>query len=68
MSDYDPVASRKRQYKRALLEMQAAIQLEIQSLEEDPIFEPSNGISGIAFNLIKHQAMLSGVIEGIVNH
>lgn len=66
---YNPIASRKRQYKRALLELQRAIQLELESLEKDgDDFHPSDGISGIAFNLAKHQIMLSGVIEGSENN
>lgn len=69
MSNHNPISSRKRQYKRALLEMQLCIELELESLEKDKDnFEPSNGISGTAFNLAKHQIMLSGVIEGGVLH
>lgn len=65
MREYDPLGSSKRQYKRALLEMIRVAQLELERLEKDgEAFQPSEGISGIAFNLAKQQIMLSGVIEG----
>lgn len=65
MLERSVLETKRRQYLKALLEMKRAIELEVKAIEEKgSSFEPSDGISGVAFNVAMCQKMLSGVIEG----
>lgn len=54
---------RKRQYKKALLDLQVIIKTELEIIDDDNTFEPASSVEFSAYRVVQESNQFKGAID-----